>query len=37
VFMSCFLHMIRNITMKGEGSLAVRTYPDVVQILTMHI
>jgi hypothetical protein len=37
VFMSCFPHMVQNITMKGERSLAVRTYPNVVQILRVHI
>jgi hypothetical protein len=26
----CSLHMIHNISMKGEGSLAVRTYPNIV-------
>src|SRR5215204_6361009 len=36
-FMSCFLYMIQNITMKGERSLAVRTYPNVIQILRVHI
>jgi len=37
VFMLRFLHMIKDITMKGERSLAVRTYPNVVQILRVHI
>jgi hypothetical protein len=29
--------MIHHITVKGEGCLAVRTYPNIVQILRVHL
>jgi hypothetical protein len=36
-FMPCILYMIHYITVKGEGSLAVRTNPNIVQIFRVHI
>jgi len=36
-FMPRCLHMIHNIATKREGSSAIRTYPNIVQIFWMHV
>ena len=35
--MSRVPYVIHHITVKGESSLAARTYPNIVQILRMHV